>query len=266
MKHITLFFFFISSVVFSQNLKIEYNFHLNKSNDLTSTIKKYTLEQTETVSIFQFNEIRDKTQFKNQEFASVISDKDSIVTYMVGDDIIEFSYKEKYFKDFKINSQSYNYRIGANPKPCYIQEKINLFDWEILTDRDTVIASYSCRKATTKFRGRNYVAYFTNEIANQGGPWKFDGLPGIILKIYSTDGYLLIEPTKIILNHKIKSRIDNPFDGKKTISFEQIKEQILEGDKKYLAYLKSRPNAPSRIVISAPEAIENIGIGERVYE
>lgn len=42
---------------------------------------------------------------------------------------------------------------------------------------------YKIQKATTEYLGRNWIAWFTNEIQIQDGPYKFSGLPGLILKI-----------------------------------------------------------------------------------
>lgn len=48
------------------------------------------------------------------------------------------------------------------------------------------ILGYSIKKATVRFGGRDWVAYYTPEIPIQDGPYKFFGLPGLILKIEDT--------------------------------------------------------------------------------
>lgn len=62
------------------------------------------------------------------------------------------------------------------------EEKLKL-KWEI-TNNTKRINNYLCQKATTVFAGRNYEAWFTNEIPINDGPYKFYGLPGLIIKIY----------------------------------------------------------------------------------
>ena len=42
---------------------------------------------------------------------------------------------------------------------------------------------YHLQKATTKFGGRNWIAWFTKEIDLQEGPYKFRGLPGLVFQV-----------------------------------------------------------------------------------
>jgi GLPGLI family protein len=55
-----------------------------------------------------------------------------------------------------------------------------------LKDEKQTICGYQCQKATCHWRGRDYVAWFTSAIPLKSGPWKFGGLPGLIMKIYDT--------------------------------------------------------------------------------
>ncbi|ROI13862.1 MULTISPECIES: GLPGLI family protein [Epilithonimonas] len=71
-------------------------------------------------------------------------------------------------------------------------EKLKLMDWKILPETKK-ISNYSCKKAICNFRGRNYTAWFTEEIPFQDGPYKFNGLPGLIVKIYDEKNYFSFE-------------------------------------------------------------------------
>lgn len=57
--------------------------------------------------------------------------------------------------------------------------------WVLQPDKATV-NGYTAQKATCTFSGRNYVAWFTTEIPVSNGPWKFGGLPGLIVKVEDT--------------------------------------------------------------------------------
>lgn len=65
-------------------------------------------------------------------------------------------------------------------------------NWKI-TDETKEIAGYECQKATCTFRGRNYIAWFTREIPVNEGPWKFNGLPGLIVKVYDIQEHYKFE-------------------------------------------------------------------------
>jgi GLPGLI family protein len=62
-----------------------------------------------------------------------------------------------------------------------------------MTNEKQVILSYLCQKATATFRGRDYIAWFTMNIPIDNGPWKFGGLPGLILKIMDTKNDFVYE-------------------------------------------------------------------------
>lgn len=59
--------------------------------------------------------------------------------------------------------------------------------WRLVTSADTLISSYVCKKATTTFAGRKYVAWYSMQIPISDGPYKFNGLPGLIVKINDTE-------------------------------------------------------------------------------
>lgn len=56
------------------------------------------------------------------------------------------------------------------------------FNWKILPDKEK-IGAYNTQKATTEFGGRKWIAWFSTELPFQDGPYKFHGLPGLIVKI-----------------------------------------------------------------------------------
>ncbi len=75
--------------------------------------------------------------------------------------------------------------------------EVNPFKWTIKFDQDSTILSYSCKKALCHYAGRDYVAWFSPEIPVSEGPFKFYGLPGLILQIADTKGQHTFTITEI---------------------------------------------------------------------
>jgi GLPGLI family protein len=87
----------------------------------------------------------------------------------------------KNYPDKKMTVTDLGGWFDDNGNVLYEEETPNL-KWEIKSDTLTIL-SYTCQKATTTFRGRAYEAWFSTDIPTNNGPWKFGGLPGLILKV-----------------------------------------------------------------------------------
>lgn len=72
------------------------------------------------------------------------------------------------------------------------------FDWEITAETDS-INGFLSQKAMCNFGGRRWEAWFTPDIPYSDGPYKFCGLPGLILKIVDTKGHYKFEVLKLEL-------------------------------------------------------------------
>lgn len=111
-----------------------------------------------------------------------------------------------------------------------VEEKIN-HNWELTEDTDTIF-NYTCYEAITHFRGRTYHAWFTLDIPISEGPWKFFGLPGLILRVEDEES--LFSFTAIGLENTDQSRYYNNNPNKikaEKISFSglnQIKQKQVE--------------------------------------
>lgn len=71
-------------------------------------------------------------------------------------------------------------RIAGSPH--VYEEDIPKIKWELETGTKTIL-DYQCLKATCYLFGRHYTAWYTLQIPIGKGPWKFSGLPGLILEI-----------------------------------------------------------------------------------
>jgi GLPGLI family protein len=79
----------------------------------------------------------------------------------------------------------------------YIKEKKEKINWTLLNETKKV-GDFNCLKATGKFRGRIYTAWYTLEIPVPYGPWKLQGLPGLILEAYNENQDIYFYTRKIV--------------------------------------------------------------------
>ena len=76
----------------------------------------------------------------------------------------------------------------------YIFEDDNLpQQWTMVPDSVKTILGYKCRKAVCSYRRRDYEAWYALDLPVNAGPWKFSGLPGLIMSIQDTKGHYTFE-------------------------------------------------------------------------
>lgn len=84
------------------------------------------------------------------------------------------THQKTYFKD----------RIGRD---MYSYEEDRPLNWKIESETRK-IGEYKVQKAETDFGGRKWTAWFTTDLPYQDGPYKFGGLPGLIVKVEDDKG------------------------------------------------------------------------------
>lgn len=73
-----------------------------------------------------------------------------------------------------------------------IEEPLPVINWNISSDTLT-ISSLHCQKATAHFKGRDYIAWFCADLPFHSGPWKLNGLPGLIVQAADTKKEVVFE-------------------------------------------------------------------------
>ena len=129
------------------------------------------------------------------------------------------------------NKNNFYFKDNFSDVILVVKEDDYFWNWELHQEKKQ-IGNFSCQKATINFRGRNYVAWFTNEIPVPFGPWKFQGLPGLILEVYDDDNIFHIATKKVMIENKGDCEIAiNKEEQKEALSIEgylKRKEKIVE--------------------------------------
>ncbi len=96
-------------------------------------------------------------------------------------------FRYRIYKNFAENNLCYHEYVPQNY--LVYEEPINVMKWKLIAGEERVIKNYKVKKATTYYGGRNWIAWFTPDIPINDGPYKFSGLPGLIVKIEDSRGH-----------------------------------------------------------------------------
>lgn len=105
----------------------------------------------------------------------------------------------------KVQIKEQRIEIPANSL-IFISESTRIIKW-ILHPDHKLVGNYNCQKATTYFRGRDYTVWFTPEIPISFGPWKLNGLPGLILEAYDSDHEVFFQATNVKIENDSKNEV-----------------------------------------------------------
>lgn len=236
MKNYFFIFLLLSNILFAQENKIIVNY---KFEYLTDSIDVYskrndvmTLEILGNNSVFY-------SKLKKEGDSLLQDDINKGVPEMiiVGNRSKYHSNKLGYVihKKKEINQIVFLDKILEN---VYIYEEgIPNIQWEISNEIQEFMG-YNVRKATGKFSGRDYVAWYAEEIPISDGPYKFSGLPGLILKIMDTKNNFNFEAQEIlkskqkVFSHKTHTKVIPVAKSK----YNELKERSI---KDFLSFVQS---------------------------
>ncbi|WP_250254334.1 GLPGLI family protein [Chryseobacterium sp. Marseille-Q3244] len=109
-------------------------------------------------------------------------------------------------KDLKMlfKSKNYDRNLGYIVEKDYSKREANLYDKYktanlVIADREVPkwsvqkeflkINGIDCQKAIAQYKGREWEAWFSKEYPISDGPYKFNGLPGLVIRIKDMDNH-----------------------------------------------------------------------------
>ncbi len=185
MKYFALILFLTFNLVFAQQKLNFVQYHFVKSNG-------YTADQRNDYLFFD-----DKEKY----YLNFKMKKDHSLYQF--DDLLKSDF-QNVSKDMMLNKKSnssnyFEYKWHFKLPNSYITSDTLDYKW-ILEDGNKEILGYNCKKATAQFRGRTWIVWYAPEIASSFGPWKLDGLPGLILEARDENSLLTFVATEIHTN------------------------------------------------------------------
>jgi GLPGLI family protein len=193
--------------------------------------KFYSLKKSTADSIHQ-----DRLQKQAKDFSGTDW---GLVPYVV----------EKTYPDFKI--EFFNMLEMDKYK---VTDKRKL-DWKILPDKEKM-GEFNTQKASVNFAGRTWTARFATDIPIQDGPYKFHGLPGLIVKLEDkthSHSFVLKEIKKLPLDYQWES--DNNIKSfNATIPLDEIKY------KKQFIDFRNNPAKGLRQIVSSNQKMRIIDV------
>ncbi|MDW8297211.1 MAG: GLPGLI family protein [Raineya sp.] len=193
-------------------------------------------------------------------------------TFFLGgnnDDIIKLSSDYKIFlvKKNKANFLYYSYKTFD--RVFLITDSLHIMQWKLEKETKEILG-FKCKSASTIFRGRKYTAYYTTKIPLSNGPWKFGGLPGLILQIISHDDRAFNFTATKILQKQIPTIQDIPaYEPQKFITWKQFQRIYEELCQAQISRIKAnlKPGEMSQLLYLTREVIYppiNTGKGVRI--
>ncbi len=92
-------------------------------------------------------------------------------------------YSYELFNDLSQKTSYMKYHMPLNGGTICYTTKLPLLDWAFVPDSTREILGYACNMAKTCFAGREYVAWYSVDIPLPYGPYKFYGLPGLVIEV-----------------------------------------------------------------------------------
>lgn len=136
-----------------------------------------------------------------------------------------------------------------------VTDSLHPMKWTLTKEKKEILG-YKCKSVTTTFRGRSYTVYYAPKIPVSNEPWKFGGLPGLILEVKTDEKEFCFSATQIATssNHKLDYSI--PAENK-FISWDSYTKKFEEVVKAHINKLKAnmKPGERGSIYLGKREMI-----------
>jgi GLPGLI family protein len=248
----SLFSIFLSINLFAQNKQILIEYKFSDSN----ITRIDTLVATETNMVFdRGNSFKDIGFSKRSE---LIKNDSEIKSNKVE---VNLS-KSKFYSSN--HSDSLLIKFQNSKKAYLILDIVPIIDWEIKNEFKAILG-IKCRKAEGNFRGSSIIAWYSEKIKIPFGPWKFKGLPGIILEIFNENNFNSEKWTAQNIILPYSEKINYLMLVYKEIDFIKYEQFVINRENKIQEQIsRFQSRAPVGVTMTK-SSVNRVGI-EKVYE
>ena len=228
-KLLVNFFLIVGIVTFAQNKRFiyEYKFISDSTNTADVKTEMMFLDTTKDGSKYYSYTVFNSDSLMKADLEKQLAATGSInVKSDMQKGSVRYSVTKTY-PDYKINLHC---RLGMDAYNISDDRKIN---WKISSEKEK-IGEWNAQKAEADFAGRHWIAWFSTEIPIQDGPYKFRGLPGLIVKVEDKTG-----------SHKMELKGIKNITGNVDINVFEVKE-IAVNSKQFQKVLKEYENDPTK--------------------
>jgi len=225
---------FLYALSFSQNIKVTYTYKPSENFEFEENVyvnNGYKVSIVDSIPVKKYK--------PKDDGSDVIIERDKGIK----------QYRTILIDDTKKNDIYFTYQIK---KTNYlVSDSPPEIKWNLKYKETKKIGKYTCKKATTTYRGTDIEAYYTPEIPVSIGPYKFKGLPGLILEVKTLG-----------INYKywVVKNIQYPYNGTPNYSSKYIKSLNSIGIKDLVKKIDDRNDEEQRMFLSKIQLPAGVGL------
>ncbi len=155
---------------------------------------------TDYVFLYNLKFTRNNNSVGNEQFILLVDSKNNKSAFLSSTIYSMSSLKQSNPNDYSFYNSEYPEIVSTNLNSINVFENIKDFkymyaeteklNWEILKEKKKV-GQYNAQLARCNAYGRIWYAWFTIEIPLSYGPYKFNGLPGLIVSLNDSENKLI---------------------------------------------------------------------------
>lgn len=257
MKKLSALFLFVGLMLSAQNNRVIYEYRFAPDSTKTDSLKTewMYLDINKKGSKFYSKATFESDSIVQESIKKQLASGTRNVSVSRQRQGVEINYEvEKTYPDYK------TYLIASVGNDSYKVLEDRKINWKIAPEKKQ-LGEFKVQKATTEFAGRKWTAWFTADVPIQDGPYKFSGLPGLIVEIDDQTGTHKMELKGLKKIPETKTEElntqgkDIPFTRKKPIDINR---------QQYVKQLKQFENDPvqsMREILSRPNSKVKINMG-----